>query len=89
MTEHVIEQASKPASATKAAKTPAGPRSTVLRNLISRPKGATVAQIQRQMGWQRHTVRAAISRLRSNGVSIELDQSGRVARYRLVPGEDQ
>jgi hypothetical protein len=34
-------------------------------------------------------VRAAISRLRSAGAPIELDRSGRVTRYRILPGEGQ
>jgi DNA-binding transcriptional regulator PaaX len=45
-----------------------------------------VAQIQEQLGWQPHTVRAAISRLRSAGVPIELDRSGNVTRYRITSG---
>lgn len=66
---------------------PAGKtKSADLQKLLSRRTGATVAQIQKQLGWQPHTVRAAISRLRSTGVSVELDRSGRVARYRFVPG---
>ena len=64
-------------------------RSGDLRKLLSRRNGATVAQIQKQLGWQPHTVRAAISRLRSSGVSVELNRFGKVARYRAVPGKDQ
>ena len=55
--------------------------------LLSRPNGATVAQIQKRLAWQPHTVRAAISRLRASGVTIELDRSGKVARYRAFPLE--
>lgn len=66
-----------------------GPKSDALRKLLSRRQGATIAQVQKQLGWQPHTVRAAICRLRSSGVSIELDRSGKVARYRAEPGSDQ
>ncbi len=62
-------------------------KTDVLRKLLLRPKGATVAQIQNCLIWQPHTVRAAISRLRKSGVVIELDQSGKVARYRAMPLE--
>ena len=65
------------------------PKTEILRKLLSRRTGATVVQIQKQLGWQSHTIRAAISRLRSSGVPVELDRSGRVARYRIMLGEDQ
>ena len=43
---------------------PAGrTKSDDLRRLLSRRSGASVAQLQKQFGWQPHTVRAAISRL--------------------------
>ncbi len=35
-----------------------------LEGLLSRPRGATMGQLQKALGWQPHTVRAAISRLR-------------------------
>ncbi len=62
-------------------------KTETLRKLLARRTGATVVQIQKQLGWQPHTIRAAISRLRSSGVTVELDRSGRVARYRIMPGE--
>ena len=55
--------------------------------LLSRPNGATVAQIQKRLIWQPHTVRAAISRLRARGLTIELDRTGKVRRYRALPTE--
>ena len=64
-------------------------KTEMLHKLLTRRTGATVVQIQKQLGWQPHTIRAAISRLRSSGVPVELDRSGRVARYRIVPGEGQ
>ncbi|WP_050931532.1 DUF3489 domain-containing protein [Aestuariivita boseongensis] len=64
-------------------------KSDTLHQLLSRRNGATVAQLQNQLGWQPHTVRAAISRLRSSGVSIELDRSGKFARYRVIDGVGQ
>lgn len=89
MSEQAIEHPSIPASVTKPPKKSVGPKSDTLRKLLVRRNGATVAQVQKQLGWQPHTVRAAISRLRSTGVSIELDRSGKVARYWLLPGDGQ
>ena len=65
------------------------PKTKTLRKLLTRRTGVTVVQIQKQLGWQPHTIRAAISRLRSSGVPVELDRSGRVGRYRIMPGEGQ
>jgi biotin operon repressor len=76
------ERPAKPATTRTGVRT----KSEDLRKLLSRRKGATGAQVQKQLGWQPHTVRAAISRLRTAGASVELDRSGRVARYRLLPG---
>ncbi len=59
----------------------------ILRKLMSRPNGVTVAQIQKHLVWQPHTIWAAISRLRSSGLPIALDRSGRAARYRVASGE--
>ncbi|MFC6637711.1 DUF3489 domain-containing protein [Sulfitobacter sp. JBTF-M27] len=66
-----------------------GSKAATMHKLLSRRNGATVVQLQKQLDWQPHTVRAAISRLRSSGVSIELDRSGKVARYRVIDGEGQ
>lgn len=63
------------------------PKTEILRKLLTRRTGATAAQLQKRLGWQSHTIRAAISRLRSSGVPVELDRSGRVARYRIMPEE--
>lgn len=89
MTEHPPET-SKPAyQATKPAGSAGKTKIEVLRQLLSRRNGATPAQIQSLLVWQPHTVRAAISRLRQSGLSIELDRSCRVARYRVVSGADR
>jgi len=65
------------------------PKTEKLRKLLARRTGSTVLQIQKQLGWQPRTIRAAISRLRSSGVPVEHDRSCRVARYRIMPGEGQ
>ena len=64
-------------------------KAKILRKLLLRPNGVTVAQIQKRLAWQPHTIRAAISRLRSSGLPIALDRSGRTARYRVVSGGER
>ena len=89
MTEQLTEAPTTQLSRKKPKKSPGKTKVEILRSLLSRQTGATVAQVQNQLGWQPHTVRAAISRLRSSGLSVELERSGRVARYRVVSGEDR
>ncbi|GAB6035454.1 hypothetical protein JCM15519_38860 [Fundidesulfovibrio butyratiphilus] len=47
--------------------------------------GSTVAEIQAATGWQPHTLRAAVTRLRQAGVRIELTRQGTEKRYRAIP----
>lgn len=89
MTEQHTEILSSDPAKPRPAKPATKPKIETLRKLLVRRTGATVAQIQRQLGWQPHTIRAAISRLRSSGVPVELDRSGKTARYRVVCGEDR
>lgn len=55
-----------------------------LERLLNRPRGATIGQLQKALGWQPHTIRAAISRLRKSGADVTLDRSGRTPAYRIV-----
>lgn len=89
MTEHEIETAAPGSAKPRPGKTAGKTKSDNLSKLLSRRNGATVAQIQKQLDWQPHTIRAAISRLRSSGLTIDLDRSGKVARYRVVSGQDR
>lgn len=89
MTEQITEAPSALPSGVRLPGQPGRPKSDTLRRLLSRRHGATVAQLQKQLGWQPHTVRAAISRLRSSGLSVELNWSGKVARYRAVSGDER
>jgi predicted ArsR family transcriptional regulator len=52
--------------------------------LLKRKSGATIAQIAKATGWQPHTVRAALTRLRQQGVGIERLQGEKVSRYRIT-----
>ena len=54
-----------------------------LEGLLGRPRGATIGQLQKALGWQPHTIRAAISRLRKDGIEIGLDRTGKTPAYRI------
>ena len=51
--------------------------------LMTRKSGATLAQITKATGWQSHTVRAALTRLRKQGFAIKREQADAVSRYRI------
>jgi hypothetical protein len=40
--------------------------------LVSRPEGAGIDELTAATGWQRHTIRAALTRLRQSGFTVEL-----------------
>jgi predicted ArsR family transcriptional regulator len=54
-------------------------------NLLVRKSGADTKTISTRLGWQAHTIRAAISGLRKDGYSVEVvPASGKAAtRYRI------
>jgi predicted ArsR family transcriptional regulator len=54
-----------------------------LEALLARARGATLSQLKEELGWQPHTVRAAISGLRKAGHTIELEEMKGRKTYRL------
>ena len=83
-------------SATARSKTPSQPappappktrRTEILIRALSRKRPPSLAQISSTLGWQKHTTRAAISRLRKSGVNVETLRSttGGMTTYRIVP----
>jgi hypothetical protein len=42
-------------------------KSDTILKLLQRPKGASLAQLQKATGWQQHSVRAALTGLRKKG----------------------
>ncbi len=80
-----VEEAVAPAHP---ARSPQGKLGLVLTRLTS-PAGATIEELAEETGWQSHTLRAAISRLRRKGYRIEhatsAGSSGKA--YRLVTSE--
>ena len=58
----------------------------ILVRLLSNPKGARVLSLCKTLGWQKHTLRAAVSKLRADGYVIETHPSPRdgVTVYRIL-----
>ena len=57
---------------------------TILK-LLCRLNGVSMAQLQKTVGWQPHSVRAALTGLRKKGHDIERDKDAKgVTRYRIV-----
>ena len=81
--EHPIQQSAKAQPRAKNNKT-ARTKNAKLEALLSRARGATLAQLQEELGWQPHTVRAAVSRLRRAGHTIELEEMKGRKAYRIA-----
>ena len=71
------------AKTTKHTNKPNPSKKARLETMLSRPRGATQFQLEKALGWQPHSVRAAISRLRTGGAEVTLDRSGRTPTYRI------
>ena len=67
---------------------PAKPTKTAtILKLISRPKGASIAELRKAIGWKDHSIRAALTGLRKKGYEVVRDKNeAGVSRYR-VSGE--
>lgn len=54
---------------------------------LGRVRGSTITQMQKATGWQPHSVRAALCRLRQKGLQIETEKRpGKESVYRLKEG---
>ena len=68
---------------------PASPtKSATILKLLGRPKGASIAQLQKATDWQAHSIRAALTGLRKKGHEIERSSKDRKGAtvYRMVTG---
>lgn len=61
-----------PKTEAKSAEKPIGGKLGTIAKAIATPKGATLGQLVKKTGWQPHTVRAALSRIRKRGIVILL-----------------
>lgn len=59
-------------------------RAEIIRSLVSRPAGATMAELAHATGWAKHSLRAHISRL-SDVESVKVED---VRIYRVAPEEE-
>ena len=61
-------------------------KSATIQKLLQRPKGASITQLQTATQWQAHSLRAALTRLRKSGVTLERLPPGKTggARYRIA-----
>ena len=75
--------ASKPVAG--AARPRAGSKQAQVIGLLQRPEGATIEEMARAMGWQRHTVRGLISGAlkKKLGLDIESEKTDRGRGYRI------
>ena len=55
-----------------------------VKDLLSRKSGATLEQLMKTTGWQKHTVRAALTGLRKKGHAIERETLAGKSIYRIV-----
>jgi len=62
-------------------------KSAQLVKMLATKRGVDVATVGAKFGWQPHTTRAALSRLRKAGhvVVRDVPAHGKPARYRIVP----
>ena len=67
---------------------PAKPTKTAtILKLLRRPKGASIAELKKAVGWKDHSIRAALTGLRKKGHDVVRDKSDAgISRYR-VSGE--
>lgn len=67
---------------------PAKPTKTaIILKLLSRPKGAKIADLQQAVGWKDHSIRAALTGLRKKGHDVQRDKNAKgVSVYRIAKG---
>ena len=56
-------------------------KASIILDLLKRPKGATVADLQKATGWQAHSIRAAITGLRKRRITVTRSQDDGVTVY--------
>ncbi len=64
-------------------------KSATLVELMSREHGATTEDLIEATGWQRHTIRAAITRIRQAGTEVGTSRSNGQTRYRVSREDGQ
>ena len=60
-----------------------------LTKLLSRSRGASVLELEKALGWQPHSIRAAISGLRKSGLTVERTTTKSGPRYHICQRIDE
>ncbi|MCH7936555.1 MAG: DUF3489 domain-containing protein [Proteobacteria bacterium] len=65
---------------------PAKPTKTAtILKLLRRPKGASMAELRKAIGWKDHSIRAALTGLRKKGHEVVREKNlAGVTRYRVI-----
>jgi transposase-like protein len=70
-------------------KTPRKTKAALVREMLERPRGASIEEVCKATGWQSHTVRAALSGLRKAGLNIDRAKSDAgTSVYRITEPEE-
>lgn len=72
-----LKASSKRPTEVRTAKIPAKTKKDQLIGLLSKPSGARVSVLVERLGWQPHTVRAALSGLRKQGFEIATSKAAK------------
>ncbi len=59
-------------------------KQAVILNLLRRAEGASIDDLTSAIGWQAHSVRAALTGLRKRGHEIQRGVEGGASRYRII-----
>lgn len=66
---------------------PKSSKTDQLKSLLSKPEGMTVEALSAKLGWQTHTTRAALTRLKQAGIGLEKlapADGARQSHYRIA-----
>jgi len=79
-----VQQSGQSDTRTEKARKPQESKKKRLQVLLRRKRGVSIAVLQKELGWQPHTVRAAISRVRKAGEPVECTSGKTGSVYRIV-----
>ena len=67
---------------------PAKPTKTAtILKFLRRPKGATIAELRKAVGWKDHSIRAALTGLRKKGYEVVREKNEAGINHYRVSGE--
>jgi Protein of unknown function (DUF3489) len=74
------------AAATSPLNQPRQTKASLLRSRLSDPGGVSMAALMEMTGWQAHTLRAALSGLRKDGLTLTRRREGEETIYAIAAG---